>query len=164
MKTGFEVCNNQFWSRKKRSWEILREVQFHEMKDKLSTATTLLNHASNLPSTPEGKAKELFHVTDALNSYLQSVISNIQKKKPPPAITTSPEELVGMFFGCMGWPFWLTPWLRSFTLHQRPNWTSFKTSKKQWNPNYKHTPYDITTRVCFSEIKTTRRSTNKCCL
>ncbi|XP_020618403.1 uncharacterized protein LOC110056291 [Orbicella faveolata] len=73
----------------------------HEMKHKLSTATTLLNCASNLPSTPEGKAKELIHVTDALksNSYPLSVISNILKKKPPPVITPSPEELVGMFFG-----------------------------------------------------------------
>ncbi|XP_078380796.1 uncharacterized protein LOC144663661 [Oculina patagonica] len=73
----------------------------HEKKHKLSTASTLLNRASNLPSTPEGKAKELSHVTDALksNSYPQSVISNILKKKPPLAITPSPEELVGMFFG-----------------------------------------------------------------
>ncbi|XP_078355416.1 uncharacterized protein LOC144640065, partial [Oculina patagonica] len=73
----------------------------HEKKHKLSTASTLLNRASNLPSTPEGKAKELSHVTDALksNSYPQSVISNILNKKPPLAITPSPEELVGMFFG-----------------------------------------------------------------
>jgi len=73
----------------------------HEMKQKLSTATTLLNRASNLPSTPEGKTKELIHVTDALksNSYPLSVISNILKKKPPPAITPSPQELVGKFFG-----------------------------------------------------------------
>ena len=57
-------------------------------------------NAFNLPSTPEGKAKELIHVTDALksNSYPQSVISNILKKKPPSATTPSPEELVGMFF------------------------------------------------------------------
>ena len=71
------------------------------MKHKLSTATTLLNRASNLPSIPEGKAKELIHVTDALksNSYPQLVISNILKKTPSPAITLSPEKLVGMFFG-----------------------------------------------------------------
>ena len=73
----------------------------HEMKHKLSTADTLPNRASNLQSTPAGKAKELIHVTDALksNSYPQSVTSNILKKKPPPAITPSPEELAGMFFG-----------------------------------------------------------------
>ena len=73
----------------------------HEMKQKLSTATTLLNCASNLPSTPEGKTKELIHVTDALKSksYPLSVISNILKKKPPPATIPSPEEVVGMFFG-----------------------------------------------------------------
>ena len=73
----------------------------HEKKHKLSTATTLMNRVLNLPSTPEGEAKELIHVTDALksNSIPQSDISNILKKKPPPAITPSPEELVGMFFG-----------------------------------------------------------------
>ena len=60
-----------------------------------------MNRVLNLPSTPEGEAKELIHVTDALksNSIPQSDISNILKKKPPPAITPSPEELVGMFFG-----------------------------------------------------------------
>ena len=72
----------------------------HEKKHKISTASTLLNRASNLPSTSAGKSKELIYVTNALesNGYHQSFISNILKKKPLPETTPSPEELVGMFF------------------------------------------------------------------
>jgi len=72
----------------------------HEKKHKISTASTLLNRASNLPSTSAGKSKELIYVTNALesNGYPQSFISNILKKKPPPETTPSPEELAGMFF------------------------------------------------------------------
>ena len=71
----------------------------HEKKHKISTASTLLNSASNLPSTSAGKSKELIYVSNALesNGYPPSFISNILKKKPPPETTPSPEELVGMF-------------------------------------------------------------------
>jgi len=136
----------------------------HEMKHKLSTATTLLNHASNLPSTPEGKAKELIHDTDALksNSYPLSVISNILKKKPLPAITSSLEELVGMFFG---WAdpsdlhvgFAVLPYIKGLT---EP------LSRLLRNNGIQTTNRPLKTlqqaRVCFSEIKTTRGTTNKC--
>ena len=72
----------------------------HEKKHKISTAATLLNRASNLPSTTDGKAKEIKHVRDALkaNGYPPPVISNILKKKNSTETIPSPEELVGMFF------------------------------------------------------------------
>ena len=75
-------------------------IFIHEKKHKISTASTLLNRASNLPSTSAGTSKELIYVTNALesNGYPQSFISNTLKKKPPPETTPSPEELVGMFF------------------------------------------------------------------
>ena len=88
----------------------------------LSSAITFLSCAPTLPSTPKGKAKELIHVTDALklNSYPQSVISNILKKKPPPAITPPPDELVGMFFGWADRPdlhhgFAVLPYIKGLT-------------------------------------------------
>ena len=40
----------------------------HELKHKISTASTLLNRALNLPSTAEGVRKELTHVSNALKS------------------------------------------------------------------------------------------------
>ena len=74
----------------------------HERKHKISTASTLLFRASNLPSTNEGKSRKTNHVTDALkaNGYPSSVISNISKnrKKPPSPTVPPPEELVAMFF------------------------------------------------------------------
>ena len=72
----------------------------HEKKHKISTAATLLNRTSNLPSTTDGKAKEIKHVRDALkaNGYPPPVISNILKKKNSTETIPSPEELVGMFF------------------------------------------------------------------
>ena len=68
----------------------------HELKHKISTASTLLNQALNLPSTAEGVRKELTYVSNALksNGYPSATIS---KKSTPEAIP-SPEELVGMFF------------------------------------------------------------------
>ena len=65
----------------------------------ISTASTLLNRASNIPSTSSGKSKEMTYVTNTVvsNGYPQSFISNILRKKPPPEATSSPEELVGMF-------------------------------------------------------------------
>ena len=72
----------------------------HEKKHKISTAATILNRASNPPSTTDGKAKEIKHVRDALkaNGYPPPVISNILKKKNTTETIPSPEELVGMFF------------------------------------------------------------------
>ena len=37
-------------------------------KHKISTAATFLNCASNLPSTTDGKAKEIKHATDVLKT------------------------------------------------------------------------------------------------
>ena len=72
----------------------------HELKHKISTASTLLNRALNLPSTAEGIRNELTHVSNALksNGYPSATISNILKKKSTPEVIPSPEELVGMFF------------------------------------------------------------------
>jgi len=71
----------------------------HEKKHKISTASTPVNCASNLPSIPVGKSKQLIYVAFALESisYPQSFISNILRKKSLPEITPSPEELAGMF-------------------------------------------------------------------
>ena len=71
----------------------------HEIKHKVSAASTLLFRAANLPSTCEGKARETSHVTEALkaNGYPPTVISNILKKKSAPT-TPPPEDLVSMFF------------------------------------------------------------------
>ncbi|XP_068757388.1 uncharacterized protein [Montipora capricornis] len=75
----------------------------HDKRHKTSTAETLLHRATNLPSTKQGKEKELIHVIDALrsNNYPQNVISNILKKKSSTQRTNpipTPEELVCMFF------------------------------------------------------------------
>ena len=72
----------------------------HELKHKISTASTLLNRALNLPSTAEGVRKELTYVSNALksNGYPSATISKILKKKSTPEAIPSPEELVGMFF------------------------------------------------------------------
>ena len=72
----------------------------HELKHKISTASTLLNRALNLPSTAEGVRKELSHVSNALksNGYPSATVSNILKKKSTSEVIPSPEELVGMFF------------------------------------------------------------------
>ena len=94
----------------------------HEKKHKISTTSTLLNRASNLPSTSAGNSKELIYVTNALvsNGYPQSFISNILKKKPLPKTTPSPEELVGMFFNCVDPPipyrgFAVLPYIKGLT-------------------------------------------------
>ena len=73
----------------------------HEKKHKISTASTLLNRACNLPSTADAKSKEVKYISDALkaNGYPQSIISNILKKKKRATETLpSPEEMVGLFF------------------------------------------------------------------
>ena len=72
----------------------------HAKEHKISTASTLLFRASNLPSSFEGKTCETNHVRTALeaNGYPPAVISNILNKKPPPSSVPPPEELVSMFF------------------------------------------------------------------
>ena len=72
----------------------------HEKKHKISTASTLLNRACNLPSTADAKSKEVKHIFDTLkaNGYPQSIISNILKKKRATETLPSPEEMVGLFF------------------------------------------------------------------
>ena len=58
----------------------------HEKRHKIDTVFTLLNRAFNLPSTTDGKSKEIQHVTNALkvNGYPSSIIFNILKKKKKP--------------------------------------------------------------------------------
>ena len=73
----------------------------HEKKHKISTASTVLNRACNLPNTFEGKLSEVNHVTNALlaKGYPAAVMSNVlKKKKRSPELIPSPEELVGLFF------------------------------------------------------------------
>ena len=75
----------------------------HDKRHMISTAETLLQRASKLPSTKQGKETKLIHVTDALrsNNYPQNVISNILRKKSSTQRTNSiptPEELVCRFF------------------------------------------------------------------
>ena len=52
-------------------------------RNKISTASTLLNRACNLRSTMEGKSTEFIYVTNALiaNGYPPAVISNSGFKK-----------------------------------------------------------------------------------
>ena len=94
----------------------------HELKHKLSTASTLLNRAINLLSTSEGVKKELNHVSNALksNGYPSATISNILKKTSTPEIIPSPEELVGMFFRLIDPPdpqngFAVLPYIKGVT-------------------------------------------------
>ena len=63
----------------------------HDKQHKISTAETLLHHATKLPRTKQGKEAELNHVTDALhsNNYPQNVISNILKRKSSTRRTNS---------------------------------------------------------------------------
>ena len=72
----------------------------HDIKHKISTASTLLFRASSIPSSHEGKTRETNHVRAALevNGYPSSVISTILNKKPPSPTVPPPEELVSMFF------------------------------------------------------------------
>ena len=72
----------------------------HAKEHKISTASTLLFRASNLPSSFEGKTREISNVRATLeaNGYPPAVISNILNKKPPPSTVPPPEELVSTFF------------------------------------------------------------------
>ena len=67
------------------------------MKHKISTANTLINR--NLPTTEDGKLKELQHVSAALvsNGYPKTITSKVIKTQTEKA-TPSPEELVRKFF------------------------------------------------------------------
>ena len=94
----------------------------HELKHKLSTASTLLNRAINLPSTSEEVKKELTHVSNALksNGYPSATISNILKTTSTPEIIPFPEELVGMFFRLIDPPdsqngFAVLPYIKGLT-------------------------------------------------
>ena len=71
----------------------------HDLKHKISTANTLINRSLNLPTTEDGKLKELQHVSAALvsNGYPKTIISKVIKTLTEKA-TPSPEELVRTFF------------------------------------------------------------------
>ena len=71
----------------------------HDLKHKISTANTLINRSLNLPTTEDGKLKELQHVSAALvsNGYPKAIISKVIKTQTEKA-TPSPEELVRTFF------------------------------------------------------------------
>ncbi|XP_068707612.1 uncharacterized protein [Montipora foliosa] len=67
----------------------------------VSTASSLLHRALNLPNSSERKRRELNYVQAALesNGYPSSFIKSIHARKTRASTTNvSPEELVGMFF------------------------------------------------------------------
>ena len=74
----------------------------HEIKHKISTASTLLFRVSSLPSSHGGKTDtmETNHVRAALeaNGYPSAVISNFLNEKLPSLTVPPPEELVSMVF------------------------------------------------------------------
>ena len=98
---------------------ILISVHIMTDSNKISTAATLLHRALKLPNSEAGKAREIDHISTALqsNGYPQRVTADIIRKKSSTAPTPSREELVGMFFS------WSDPMksqeLRSPSLHQR---------------------------------------------
>ena len=118
------------------------------MKHKLSTASTLLyrasnlpstNEASNLPSNNEGKTQEIIHVTDALkaNGYPSTVISNTLNKKAPSQTVPPPEELVSMFFKWADPPdayrgFACLPYIKGLT---EPLTRLLSNTKSEWSAN-----------------------------
>ena len=71
----------------------------HDLKHKISTANTLINRSLNLPTTEDGKLKELQHVSAALvsNGYPKTIISKVIKTQTEKA-TPGPEKLVRTFF------------------------------------------------------------------
>ena len=73
----------------------------HNRQHKVSTASSLLHRALNLPNSSEGKKREVNYVQAALksNCYPSSFIKSIHARKTRASTTNvSPEELVGMFF------------------------------------------------------------------
>ena len=71
----------------------------HDIKHKISAATTLINRSLNLPTTEDGKQRELKHARETLasNGYPKTLISKISKTQTDKN-TPSPEELVRTFF------------------------------------------------------------------
>lgn len=72
----------------------------HDLKHKRSAAQTLFHRAMTLPSTEEGKTKEIEYVSNALksNGYPAKFISSVKNSITSTVKTPSPEELVGIFF------------------------------------------------------------------
>ena len=72
----------------------------HDIKHNISTASTLLFRASSLPSSHEGKTREINHIRATLkaNGYPSAVISTILNKKPPSPTVPPLKESVSMFF------------------------------------------------------------------
>ena len=73
----------------------------HNRQHKVSTASSLLHRALNLPNSSQGKKRELNYVQAALesNGYPSRFIKSIHARKTQASTTNvSPEELVGMFF------------------------------------------------------------------
>ena len=71
----------------------------HDIKHKISAATTLINRSLNLPTIEDGKQRELKHARETLvsNGYPKTLISKITKTQTDKN-TPSPEELVRTFF------------------------------------------------------------------
>ena len=134
-----------------------------ELKHKISTASTLLNRALNLPSTAERVRKGLTHVSNALksNGYPSATISNILKKKSTSEVIPSPEELVGMFFKWTDPPdsqngFAVLPYIKGVTepLTRILNNNGIRATTRP----------EFATGICVSQIKTSIRSANERCL
>ena len=71
----------------------------HDMKHKISSATTLIDRSLNLPTTEDNKCKELKHVSEALisNGHPRTHISMVTKTRRAKT-TPNPEDLVRQFF------------------------------------------------------------------
>ncbi|XP_068704130.1 uncharacterized protein [Montipora foliosa] len=73
----------------------------HNSQHKVSTASTLLDRALNLPNSFEGKKQELNYVYAALDSNgspSKFMKNKLAKKTRSSTTNIPPEELVGMFF------------------------------------------------------------------
>ena len=82
------------------SWTLLFPEEMVLLALTFIGSQRLLSRASSLPSSHEGKTREINHVRAALeaNGYPSAVISTILNKKPPSPTVPQPEELVSMFF------------------------------------------------------------------
>ena len=111
----------------------------HQKKHKISTAPTLLKRACNLPSTADGKSKQVKHVSDALkaNGYPQSIISNILKKKRATETIPSPEELIGTFLSGLRHQKQVLTWLVRLISMASPNHFKdyFETMEPELSPD-----------------------------
>jgi hypothetical protein len=72
----------------------------HDKRHKVSTAQTLLDRATRLPNTEEGKQQERKRVHDTLllNGYPQKFLQEVEKKRVMQEKVRPPEELVKEFF------------------------------------------------------------------